>query len=165
MLKIGTVSLTSQNSEYSLIWYSDKSKNERIDVIEDIADYNGIDTSNCASSLIVGRDTRQFGDGIITATISRIKQASSFLHIAEKRDVKVEDGKFIMEISKEQPDIDTYYKIRLVNGETELEYYRTEEGYIEITHFSNNSYTESDRPINWEEYIDRKSTRLNSSHL
>ena len=153
MLKIGTVSLTSQNSEYSIIWYSDKSKNERIDVIEDIADYNGIDTSNCVSSLIVGRDTRQFGDGIITATISRIKQVSSFLRIAEKRDVKVEDGKFIMEISKEQPDIDVYYKIRLVNGETELEYYRTEEGCIEITHFSNNSYTESDRPINWEEYI------------
>ena len=153
MLKIGTVSLTSQNSEYSIIWYSDKSKNERIDVIEDIANYNGIDTSNCVSSLVVGRDTRQFGDGIITATISRIKQTASFLRVAEKRDVKMEAGKFIMEISKEQPDIDVYYKIRLVNGETELEYYRTEEGCIEITNFSNNSYTESDRPINWEEYV------------
>lgn len=153
MLKIGTVSLTSQEAEYNLIWYADKSKNERIDIIEDIDDYSAIDTSNCVASLVVGRDTRQFGDSSIIATISRIKQTASFLRVAEKRDVKMEPGKFIMEISKEQPDIDVYYRIRLVNGETDLEYYRTAEGIIEINNFSNNGYSESDKPINWEEYV------------
>lgn len=157
MLKIGEVFLNTYNEKYAFVWYSDNSSNERIDVIENLDFYNNLNTSNCVASIINGRDIRVLGDINIITILNRIRTTAAFLHVAEKQDVKVVDGKFVMETSKEQADIDTYYKIRMVNGTIDTEYYKTPEGEITIDTVQNTTYSTTNKPINWEEYELQKS--------
>lgn len=153
MLKIGEVSLDTSAQHYNIIWYLDKLSNERIDVIEDINKYSNVDTTNCIASYIKGKSEKCYGDRSIISKILKIKYESSFLHVAERKDVRVENGNFIMEITKDN-DTGIQYKVLMVNGKNTSELYKTQDGTVVINAVQDTSYVATDRPINWEDYED-----------
>lgn len=152
MLKTGMVSLDTGTVSYEVIWYEDDSSNERIDVIGSIENYQMLNTDNCVASYIKGRDERYFGDANIIHKIISTKYTASMLCLPEERAVKVEDGKFIMEISKSDPDIGVSYKIVMVNGRIQEEYYEADGNVFEIFNVEDQIYIANDRPMNWDFY-------------
>ena len=152
MLKIGKVKLDTAPNELNIIWMSDKSFNERIDIVENLEAYSDVDTSECVVSYIKDNVEHCYGDVSIITKFMRIKQESTFLHVAEKRDTSVEDGKFVLTITKEAEGTGIKYVRRMVNGNIDYEEFVTTEGVIRIDRVENTAYVSSDRPINWEEY-------------
>lgn len=152
MVKIGEVTLKRTGNTYLIVWYSDKSSNERIDVIENNTEYNPLDTSNCVASLFKGGGSRFYGNSNIPATILRIKSEAAFLPVAEQKSASVKDGKFYMVTSKENVDAGIYYKLEMVNGRIESELYITSEGQIKIDTVKDSTYNHNDHPINWSDY-------------
>lgn len=152
MLKTGTVSLDTGRVSYDVIWYSDDASNERIDVIGNIEDYQMLNTDNCAASYIKSKDERYWGDTDIIHKIISTKYTASMLCVPEERTVNVEDGKFIMEIKKSDPDIGVSYKIVMVNGRIKEEYYEADNNVFQILDVEDHIYIANDRPINWEFY-------------
>lgn len=154
MLKIGEVTFNSSNESYSIIWYSDSSSNERIDLIANISDYNIVDTSNCVASYVrTGNVEKCFGAQNYISSVVKIKMESSLLHVAENKDVCVEDGKFVMNTSKSNEDTGVFYRMKMVNGKIDSEFYQTSAGVINIDQVQDTAYISSDKPINWEEYF------------
>lgn len=151
MLKIGRVQF-STTEIYDFVWYSDDAGAERIDVIEDIEQYSAFDTTNCVASYVNGYNVRVYGDSEITSKMLAIKAESSLLHVQEKRDMKVVDGKFLVDTSKTSQDGTTSYQVIMTNGKITEEHYKTVKGVIEITVVRDTAYSTSDRPINWEGY-------------
>ena len=82
----------------------------------------------------------------------KIKAESSYLHVPERKTVKVDNGKFIMDIKKENPDAGIYYTRSMVNGKVVGELYKTSLGFIEVTEVSDTAYIAADKPINIEDY-------------
>lgn len=153
MLKIGEVNFSSSSNKYFLIWYSDNASNERIDVMEDLDKYNMVDTTECVASYVhTSGNERCYGEKNIISGILKIKMESSLLHVSEKKDVRVEDGKFIMDVSKENEDAGILYKRNMVNGKIVGEYYRTALGVVQIDKVQDTTYIAADKPINWDDY-------------
>ena len=91
MLKIGEVTFSTSNNKYYLIWYTDNSSNERIDVLTNLDGYNMVDTSNCVASYMHTNNIEKcYGEKNIISGILKIKMESSLSHIAEKKEVKME---------------------------------------------------------------------------
>lgn len=151
MLKIGTVS-SATGKEYSVVWYADNKFNERIDIIEDIEKYDLVNTSNCAASYIKGSDERFFGDRNLLNSVVNTRLKASMLFTAENRNVAVEDGKFVMTISKSNESGTCEYCTRMVNGKTDTEMFRADGILYEVNVVTDQMYDASDKPVNWEEY-------------
>lgn len=154
MLKIGEVILTSSNTKYSVVWYSDNEQGERIDVVTNLSDYRMVDTSDCVVSYLRGasREEVVYGDMRVLQQILRIKAETSFLHVPEKKEVSVDGGMFSMSITKESPDESKLYKVVLTAGKLISEYYETQEGIINIDNIQDSIYVATNRPINWDSY-------------
>ena len=152
MLKTGTVSIDSGQILYNVIWYENDAGHERIDVIKDINSYSIINTESCEASYIKDKDEKYFGDSSLIQQIVGTKYKASMLMMAEKRNVRVEDGKFIMEIMKDDEDIGVFYKIVMVNGRINYERYEADGVLFEITDITDAVYISNDKPINWEYY-------------
>lgn len=153
MLKIGEVTFSTSNNKYYLIWYTDNSSNERIDVLTNLDGYNMVDTSNCVASYMHTNNIEKcYGEKNIISGILKIKMESSLSHIAEKKEVKMEDGKFIMNISKENPDIGLLYRRSMVNGKVSGETYQTSLGLVQMDEIQDTTYIAADKPINYDDY-------------
>ena len=153
MLKIGTVtSVTGKYEPLTLIWYTDSGFNERIDVIEDVEKYNIINTENCVASYIKGTEEMYYGDTSIIHDIVGAKHKASMLHMAESRQVGVEDGKFVITISKENEDTGIRYSVKMINAKIDSEYYSADGVVVEINAVTDQVYDSSDKPINYEDY-------------
>lgn len=161
MRKIGKLSLSSCSEPYYVIDMMGKNGAERIDVISRIQDYQPFNTINCVASCIYDKQVYVFGDNSIINAIMKIKQDATLLHVPDKRDVRVEDGKFILVTLKENPGTSILYKTEMTNGEYSFEYYQTSMGSIEYTEFSMVDYTNKDKPINWDSY-ETKSVGISS---
>ncbi len=151
MLKIGTVRLDTERM-YNLFWYNDDAFASRIDVIENLDDYNARNTESCIASYIKGVDERTFGDMRVIDKILHTKLKCATLHMPESRNVSVEDGKFIMNISKESEDGTIRYNTKMINGKIDSEFYKSGDIVIEIGTVSDQTYDPSSRPVNWEDY-------------
>jgi DNA polymerase I-like protein with 3'-5' exonuclease and polymerase domains len=155
MLKTGEVIFTSSNEKHYVVWYSDNSSNERIDIVKDLESYTGVDTSEYDASYIRGVNFEKcYGDRNLIAGIQKIKMESSLLHVSEKKDVRVDNGQFIMTITKENPDAGILYKMELIAGKISYEHYETSLGRVVLDDIQDVAYISSDRPINWEDYED-----------
>lgn len=139
--------------KYSVVWYSDNSFNERIDVIEDVSKYNILDTSDCTASYIKGSDERYFGDQSMIDLIQSTKLKASILHVPDVQEPCVKDGKFYITTSKVSEDDSVEYKKVLVNGKLELEYYRNGAITVELDMINNQVYDSTSRPVNYEDYV------------
>ena len=155
MLKIGTVlSDTGKYSEpLTLIWYSDTDFNERIDVVESIDSYTIINTENCVASYIKGNDELVYGDMKVIQDIVGTKHKASTLHMAESRNVGVEDGKFVMTVSKEQSDTGVSYIVKMVNAKIESEHYSADGITVDINAVTDQFYDPTNKPANWDDYV------------
>lgn len=152
MLKIGTVSLDTGDPDVTLLWYTNNAFAERIDVIADVNQYNMVNTDNCIASYIKGSDERYYGNTELIHSIIGAKMKASMLHMADTRSVSVEDGKFIMTISKDSEDGRTSYQTRMVNGRIDREYYKADGVSIDINSVTDQIYDNSIRPVNWDDY-------------
>lgn len=156
MQKIGEVYFNTSDTKYVVLWYSDSASNERIDIIEDtnVDKYNFIDTSECTVSYIrSGNVERCYGSENILSAILRMRTESSLLHVAERKDVNVEDGKFVLTITKENDSGDIFYKMRMVNGKIAEEVYQTSIGRLTLSDISDTTYMANDKPINYDYYV------------
>lgn len=153
MLKIGTVSLGTNEPLLTLLWYTDNAFAERIDVIADVNEYNMVNTGNCIASYIKGSDERYLGNTDIIHSIIGTKMTASMLHMAENRSVGVEGGKFVMNISKDSDDGHTAYRTKMINGRIDSEYYMANGVVVEINVTNDQLYDSSSKPVNWEDYL------------
>lgn len=153
MLKIGQVKLHSRADVLYLSWSDDNSLHERLDVIEDLGSYELINTTNCLASVIKqgGREYYLGNDDLIKDIYS-IKHEASYVHIPEKKEMKVVDGKFIISITKGSDDLDVYYEKLMENGRVVKEIYKTSVGEILIDSITQDNSTCAVRPVNWGDY-------------
>lgn len=152
MLKVGEVRLLLYDEPMIVAWYSNDAGEERIDVFTSDVEYRPLDTSECVASCISGKDTRVYGDKDVISRIKQAKHEAALLCMPEKKDVKVADGKFCVTITKENPDIGTFYKLEMVNGRNSYEKYQLDHVVVEFTEFSDTKYISSDKPANWDMY-------------
>lgn len=152
MLKIGTVDLGTSAEPWTMVWYTDNLFNERLDVVEDINSYNMVDTQNCIASYIKGTDERYYGDTGVIHDIMAVKLRASMLHVSETRNVGVEDGKFVMTVSKISEDETTEYTMKMINGRIDYELYRYDGKTLTINAVDDQIYDSSNKPVNWEDY-------------
>lgn len=132
MLRIGRALLKSLNDEMVyFVWYTGSGAGERLDVIGNIASYSSINTSNCMAAYYRKVKERLFGEEHIIREIMRIEHEASILAAAEDREVKFEDGHFIMEISK-QSDTGVRFYNKMVDGLISYQEYQTSLGIISI---------------------------------
>ena len=100
-----------------IIWQSNDSSDEQIDIIENAEDYNMLNTDNCTASYIKGTLVEKIlGDKFLIEKVLRTKTLAQLCNSPEQKDVKVEGGKFVMVISKENPDLGIYYQVVMENG-------------------------------------------------
>ena len=138
-----------------IIWQSNDSSDEQIDIIENAEDYNMLNTDNCTASYIKGTLVEKIlGDKFLIEKVLRTKTLAQLCNSPEQKDVKVEGGKFVMVISKENPDLGIYYQVVMENGKKVSEYYQAEGTIINLHEISYTTYSSSKRPINYEEYED-----------
>lgn len=152
MLKVGEVSLLGYDTTLLIAWYTNEAGEERIDISGDPESYGALDTSDCAASMISGRDVRIYGDKELIKRVNQAKQKASLLAVPEKKDVKFENGAVKISIVKEQPDIGVKYQVEMINGKMDYELYQTQTERIELTNFRDIKYNSSDKPANYEEY-------------
>lgn len=133
MLKIGKVHLPSYDiKDLYVYWSSDYSGFTRIDVIEDIEKYSVVDTSNCLLSYYRKGSEFIIGDVKLLKLLLSIKSTAVGLHTTEKKDVSVVDGKFLMTVKKEAPELGVKYEVITEAGEIKSELYETPNGSINI---------------------------------
>lgn len=152
MLKTGMVSSTTIVEPLGVVWYSDNSFNERMDIVKDFNKYDIINTEDTVASYIKGTDERYLGDIKLIHAIISTKMHASMLHVAESRNVAVEDGKFVMTISKISDDESTEYITKMVNGRITYERYKYNDMVVEIEGVSDTTYDSSNKPVNWDDY-------------
>ena len=155
MLKSGKVIFDT--CEYFIYWYTGNNLAERIDVVDDLAQYEFQDTSGCEASYISKNNFKAFGKINIVKALLKIKNKASMLNIPERKEVKVENGKFIITITKENPDTNIFYKTVMENGRIVSEIFKTEDGTIEIYDVQDVAYDGTEIMYNEDDYeiIDR----------
>lgn len=146
MVKTGTLEV--DEGVFHIIWYSDGS-NERIDVTQDIINYNPVNTENCYASFLSGVIPMIYGHRGIISVINRIKREASTLLVAEEKDVSVVDGTILFNITKQSPNGDTKFHKVLTNGKVSEEHYTAPDGILDITSISNALYNHKDKPVNY----------------
>lgn len=132
MQKFGIVIIKGTNQQFNVVWVQNDDGFERIDIIEDLADYNPIDTSNCVASLITKRQDFVYGD---IEVIKKMKNAINFIanhHIREERNVTVENGDVVMVLHKEDAKIGIIQHKVLIRGKMTSELYETPEVKIDF---------------------------------
>lgn len=114
-----------------------------------------LNTDNCTASYIKGTTVEKIlGDKFLIEKVLRTKTLAQLCNSPEQRNVKVENGKFIMIISKDNPDLDIFYQVIMENGKTVSEYYKAEGTVINLHEITSASYSSNKRPINYDEYED-----------
>ena len=115
------------------MWSTDEVSFERIDVFENLEEYDYNDTSNCIAAYYKSGSREYFykSDELIKRILSTKNQASLF-KAKMNTEFKNEDGKIVTIQEKEDKNIDMKYSIKQVFGLPEYEYYRTPSTIIEI---------------------------------
>lgn len=151
MLKIGQVNLNTYDEPLYVFWSVGKGDFERIDIIKDVSKYQVINTSNCEAAYLRQGKERIFGKHDIIKKFLKIKHDASMIFASEQRDMFVEDGKVMLTITKEKPELSVKWSNTLKAGKSYKEYYQNEDGYIlieDITEVSNADFA----PVNIDDY-------------
>ena len=154
MVKIGE--LKTKNRSFYFVWYTDNI-NERIDFIEDASEYKSLNTMSCDCSYITGNPSKVWGDRSILTKFLQVKRDASSLHVPEKRDIKVDSGMVIMNVSKQDDAGLISYVLTTTNGKVTGETYKVKDTVIEVKNVQNTLYNHSDKPVNFSDYDDLNS--------
>lgn len=149
MIKVGRANLFGK--DYFITMYTD-GVHERVDIITDISKYKLLDTSNCEVSMIFDSVAYFYGEKKLIAEVNKIKSQASTLQYPEQQDIKMENGAVIYIISKKDPQDEREFRKELYNGKISVEYFRTEDGYVEFNSISDSRYNYKDKPLNFDEY-------------
>lgn len=160
MLRTGRVLLHSNNDEILyFVWYRCGGSFERVDLIDNMSAYSSINTLNCRASYVKKVKEHTYGDIGLIRQLFKIEHEASVLLASEEKNIRFEDGHFIMEVTK-QSDTGVKYFNKMVDGIVEYQEYTTDIGTVVIDSINmrdNNTIT----PINIDAYdvieIDRSS--------
>lgn len=112
MQKFGRVILRDKDGiedTLSFVWSEVQPTYERIDVYDDPNKYNLIDTSSCVASYIRKKEEVALGEIDIIKKIFKIKNTVSTFYAKQERDVKIEDGKIVLTVTKKDEDLGLRY--------------------------------------------------------
>lgn len=151
MQKYGRVTFLNTNKTYVIVWYEDGLDFERIDVIEDLSEYNPIDTSNCIAAYYKKNKEMYYGEEDIIRGIHRVRSTASIFRAKQEQKLEIKDGKAYITQSKEDVNIGMAYKLVTVNGLVDSEYYKTPDAILEIVEVSKSKGTNIP-PINIDMY-------------
>lgn len=150
MQKIGSYQLGKDTG--TIISFNENNSFIRIDIIDDLSDYNIINTDNCTASFIFDRKIHTLGDYDMIKKLQRIKAEAATMPVAESKTTRFEDGAFYIDISKINNAGTLEYKNTLKNGVLCYEYYRDGENYIEYNEIRVSSTYGSIKPVNYDLY-------------
>ena len=152
MLKTGRAMLHSLNDEIVyFVWSTGTANYERMDIIWDLNKYSVLDTSNCLAAYYKKQKERILGDEKIIREIYKIEREASLLAVPEDKKMEMKDGKFTMEIKKENPGIGVYYNATMVNGRFTYQEFQTSLGLVSIDSFSVDGDSDI-TPLNIDDY-------------
>lgn len=136
MQKVGELYLKSKQIKYLFVWKTNELDFERIDVFQDPKEYNPIDTSNCIAAYYRKFYEMVLGDEqviqSIRVTIEHVLVAAGIT----STDVTVKDGKVLLTQIKEDKATGIFYKMTLLGGKLESEYYEDADTVINIQSIS-----------------------------
>lgn len=152
MLRIGQANLTDYRSgeDIFFLWSEGNGVYERLDVIDNLNRYEVINTSNCIGAYWKDSTEKIYGNNDVITTMFRIKHESSLMHAKEEKEVKFEDGKIKMVITKSIPELNLYYEVVMENRDIISEYYQTNEGSLSV--FEVNKTDSNFKPVNIDMY-------------
>lgn len=131
MRKFGIVQLKAYEKRYNIVWFSSGINATRFDVIENLEDYNIIDTSNCEAAYIASKGAvKYYGDSELVALILRtIADASTFQAQVEQK-MSMTEGVIRITQSKEMEKLSLRWYTIMEFGLVKEEFYETAEAVI-----------------------------------
>lgn len=152
MRKFGTVLLKDTNQVYEVVWYGSKAGFERLDVIEDISEYNETNTSNCIASYYKKQQEKYYGDTDLIKRIFRnISEASTFRG-ESRQEIDVKEGNVeILQLNENEALGYKCFSV-MVRGLYERQYYETPDMVIDYDLIESNVNNEAS-PINMPDYV------------
>ncbi len=138
MEKFGTIKLKDTNQSYNIIWSEDGAGAERIDVIEDLRDYNLINTSNCKAAYYRKRQEKFLGDIDIIKQIFKAKSDIATLKAPMKQTIEMNTGAVVIKQSKCDDNIGIKSLVVMTNARYTSEYIETPDIIIDITDIDSN---------------------------
>lgn len=151
MVKTGNIKI--RDDVYYIVIFTD-SVNERVDIFKTPEDYTRYNTEDCVMSYISGNPAKIYGTKSIYMSYLSIKNTVASMHVEEKRETVIKDGRFILNITKTSLDESLSYKLSMVNGRIETEEYYYDNDYLIINDIKNEMYNPTDKPINIGDYLD-----------
>lgn len=152
MQRFGKVTLAKNNTQYYCVWAEDKSGMERLDVLEDLSQYNMLDTSNCIAAYYKKSKEMFLGDEELIRTILKARSAVSLFNAKKVDKVEIKDGKSYITSTKVDEDLGYKWECVLENGLPFSEYYQTPDVIVDITSMQRTAVTNIE-PINKIDYI------------
>ena len=148
MQKFGTV--TCQKGNYQFVWTLNESGHERIEILQDVAEYNYVDTSNCIAAYYRKTKEMFYGDEVLLRLFLRIKNTASTFNALKVDDFDFSTGKVISTSKKEDAALGLYWECVMENGISSKETFRTPEGTVEV--ISSNKVDSVVAPLNLSQY-------------
>ena len=161
MRKLGVFYNADGTRKYSVISY-ESAKGSRIDVINEMENYQATSTHDCVASMIITDKTVFYGDIELLETIRRVMSKSALYPAKDNIKPEVAGGAFIYTVSKESEDGAIAYVSKTTNGALSYERYLTEEGDLYFTQYD--AYTAFElKPLNYVMYTEAF-TEAQASH-
>lgn len=151
MQKFGTVSFSKSNELFYLVWYTSIGGVERIDIIENLNEYDLIDTSDCVAAYFRKTTELVYGDSTVVEELLRTKRNALMFNGKCTQDIDTSSGKFRVVQEKQDQSIGMYYKVIQEDGYNVYEEYSTPECKIVIDTIKSDSGVDIP-PLNIKQY-------------